>query len=44
MDSSNSQSPHTLTDEQMAILVIVVLEEFGEADTQAIQRGDACQL
>ncbi len=29
MDSSNSQSPHVLNDEQMAILVGVILEEFG---------------
>lgn len=29
MDSNDSQSPHTLTDEQMAILVAVVLEKFG---------------
>jgi hypothetical protein len=29
MDSSDTQSRHTLTDEQMAILVAVVLEEFG---------------
>ena len=29
MDSYDTQSPHTLTDEQMATLVMVVLQEFG---------------
>jgi hypothetical protein len=35
MDSYNTQSPQTLTDEQMAILVAVVLEEFGAGLTRA---------
>ena len=29
MDSSGTQSPHARTGEQMAILVVVVLQEFG---------------
>lgn len=29
MDSFYTQSPHTLTNEQMAILAAVALEEFG---------------
>lgn len=34
MDSSDTQSPHSLTDEQIAILVAVVLEEFGAGLTR----------
>jgi len=34
MDSSNTQSPHALTDEQVAILVAVALEEFGAGLTR----------
>jgi hypothetical protein len=35
MDSFDSQSPHSLNDEQMAILVSVILEEFGGGLTRA---------
>ncbi len=35
MDASDTQSTHTLTDEQMAILAAVVLQEFGAGLTQA---------
>ena len=35
MDSSDTQSPHALTDEQMAIIVAIVLEEFGAELTRA---------
>jgi len=34
MDSSDTQSPHALTDEQVAILVAVALEEFGAGLTR----------
>jgi hypothetical protein len=34
MDSSDTQSAHTLTDERMAILVVVTPEEFGVRLTQ----------
>jgi hypothetical protein len=40
MDSSDTQSPHTLSDEQMAILVVVVLEEF-EAGLTRMQFDEA---
>ena len=35
MDSYDTQSPHTLSDAQMAILVAVVLQEFGAGLIQA---------
>jgi hypothetical protein len=34
MDSSDTQSPYALTDEQMAIFVAVALEEFGAGLTR----------
>lgn len=34
MDSSDIQSPHTLSDEQVAILVAVVLGEMGAGPTR----------
>jgi len=34
MDSFDTQSRHTLNDEQIAILVLVVLEEFGSGLTR----------